>query len=196
MRKSYPLVESKEVERFLKRWPFLHPSVQAIFADLKEIYERGDVEYRKRGKHTRFNLRHPTHPQTNLSEANALHFLASSGHQVRYIEDETQYSGTDFDYLVEDQWISTSVKLCSMAGKCLTIHYKIREALYTDPSQQVFFIDNIHQSGLLMKMSDVRGLLSLMPVSLFARNRNILWYDKLLGKQVTFCGNKANEQHK
>ena len=194
MRKpELPHVDEKEVRRFRKRYPKLHPTVQDIFAELNVLYEQEPVCYNKRSPHTKFNLRHRTHPQTNLSEANGLNFLVCAGYPVRYIEDKGQYDGVDLEYYKNGEWISTSVKLCAMAASCLTIHYTIRDALMTDPSKEVFFVDNRQPSGLLIATKDLRLLLPLMPVSPYKFTRYLLWFDKVRDKEVTFYGVKNDK---
>jgi hypothetical protein len=192
---QHPSVEEKEVKRFLKRYLDLHTTVKDIFAELNAIYEQGDVRYMKRCPHTKFNLRHETHPQTNLSEANGLNFMVEDGYQVRYVEDKSQYNGADFEYFKDEAWVSVSVKLCSMSAKCLSVHYTIRDALAGDSSDEVFFIDNRQPSGLLMAMKDIRPLLHSMPTSPYKNTRHLLWFDKPLGKQSTFYGRNNDKNN-
>lgn len=181
-----------EVQRFVDRYSDLHPLVQRPYAGLLTIYSNDPVTYDVNGPETEYNLRYATHPQTNLSEANAADLLCALFDPeltLRLVTDMVgQKRGHDL-YLVSNDEIvrSVSVKLASISPDpaqrsfTVSLHVK-RELLKKDQSDWVVFVDNINKLAIIVELSVAQAAMSQS----FAKNNGsdrILVFFDFLGKK-------------
>jgi hypothetical protein len=179
-----------DVKRFVDTFPIWHPTVQEMYADLLEMYTRGNVMYDEGGPATKYNLRYATHPMTNLSEANAADYLVrtlDSSYTIEMVVDiPNQVKGHDlFIKRGGEQTLTASVKLASIdpdvAKRSFTVSRYVKAEIKNDASDIILLVDNINRSVIVADMELTKDV---MRGSFTSNNsdRIMVFYDKFGGK--------------
>lgn len=150
-------VNQKEVDRFLTVYPTLDSHTQEAFKGLYDIYVAGNVRYDIDMTYSTYNLRYPSHPQTNLSEALAFNSLTKlfPTHQISLVTSkEGQKLGHDIFVEGEDDLDShmISVKMAWIPPdrpqekmRSFSVHNSIKRSIMKeDTSDIIVFVDNIN----------------------------------------------------
>lgn len=149
------LVLQQDVDRFIARVGCLSVTTQDTFMELFNIYSKGNVEYDVNMSYSTFNLRYPSHPQTNLSEAIAFDYVLSQypDFEVELVTSkDEQMLGYDIRAVKHDGFqhpieYTFSVKMASIPDdkemRSFSIHKSVKQAIKNDKSKFVVFVDII-----------------------------------------------------
>lgn len=178
------LCNSNDVLRWRSQYPTLHSTVREQFAELNQIYNQQVVTYDPKGVFGKFNLRHPTHPATNLSEARVMsELLYHWGNEIKNVEiaslREEQTSGDDiWVYFTDGRLCTVNVKLATITNEYrgFAISAETRRALKKNTSTYVALVDNINQCWILQSGSKVRDAVYIANFS-YEGGRDGIFYD-------------------
>lgn len=150
--------------RWLLHYPTLHPRVHAgDWKELHELYQQPVTYYDPDGSFGHLNLRHVTHPATNLSEvrvASEMYYML--GDSVDSIDPVRTLSGQKAGYdltvkMVDGSMYYVNVKLATITNELrgFIIADATRKSLKHIPNCQVAFVDNINERWILTDSTEV-----------------------------------------
>jgi len=174
-----------DVSRWILQYPTLHPRVHAgDWNELHDLYRQPVVYYDPDGSFGRLNLRHVTHPATNLSEvrvASELYYMM--GDYVDSIDPVHTLSGQKAGYdlsikLVDGTSYYVNVKLATITNELrgFIVADTTRKLLKHVSNCQVAFVDNINKRWILVDAAEVADACCINNFSC-GQGRSGIFYD-------------------